>query len=128
MASLPRPTDAELALLRELWDLGPATVRQLHDAILARGQRVGYTTVLKLLQIMTSKGLVACDGARRPHVFRAAVEQARTQRQLVADLLRRAFDNSAQQLVMQALSAKRASRAELKQIRELIEKIEREAP
>jgi predicted transcriptional regulator len=126
MASRPNPTEAELAILRELWALGSATVRQVHEALASRGSSVGYTTVLKLLQIMTEKGLVRCDRATRTHVFRPAVEQSQTQRQLVADLLRRAFDNSARQLVVQALSAKKVSKAELGEIRRLIDQAEKE--
>lgn len=126
MAPPPNPTEAELAILRELWGLGSGTVRQVHEALVARGSGVGYTTVLKLLQIMTTKGLVRCDRATRSHVFRPAVKQSQTQRQLVADLLRRAFDNSARQLVLQALSAKRVSKRELQEIRQLIDQAEKE--
>lgn len=126
MPSPPNPTEAELAILRELWELEPCTVRQVHEALAARGSGVGYTTVLKLLQIMTEKGLVRCDRSARSHIFRPAIEQSQTQRQLVADLLRRAFDNSARQLVLQALSAKRVSKAELSEIRRLIDQAEKE--
>src|SRR5438067_7778446 len=122
------PTDAELAILRELWTLGEATVRQVHESLAASGRDVGYTTVLKLLQIMTGKGLVLRDESRRTHVYRAAREESQTQRQLVRELLRRAFGNSAKALVMHALSARRASKAELREIRELIERMEQEAP
>lgn len=126
MTSPPNPTEAELAILRELWGLGRGTVRQVHQALAGRGSGVGYTTVLKLLQIMTEKGLVRCDRSTRTHVFRPAVEQSQTQRQLVSDLLKKAFDNSARQLMLQALSAKRVSRQELAEIRELIDRAEKE--
>jgi BlaI family transcriptional regulator, penicillinase repressor len=122
---LPRPTDAELAILRVLWVHGPSTVRQVRD-ILGRSQSTGYTTVLKLLQIMIEKGLVARDDSQRTHVYRASRTEAQTQRQLIGDLVGRAFGGSALQLVMQALATKKASAAELAEIRKLIENLERE--
>src|SRR5687767_8577894 len=106
--SLPRPTDAELTILRVLWHRGPSTVRQVHDE-LNRAQATGYTTVLKFLQIMTDKGLVDRDESQRTHVYRPRIAEDKTQRQLVRDLLDRAFGGSAQKLIMQALSAKKAS-------------------
>jgi BlaI family penicillinase repressor len=121
----PRPTDAELAILRVLWQHGPATVRQVRD-ILERSQRTGYTTALKLLQIMTEKGLVERDESRRTHVYRASRSEGQTQRELVGDLMRRAFGGSALKLVMHAIATKKASAAELAEIRELIENLERE--
>ncbi|HTW93431.1 MAG TPA: BlaI/MecI/CopY family transcriptional regulator [Tepidisphaeraceae bacterium] len=128
MASHLNPTAAELAILRALWTLKTGTVRQVHEALTAAGSDVGYTTILKLLQIMTEKGLVVRDDSRRTHVYQAAFAQEQTQRRLVADLLKKAFDNSAQKLVMQALSAKKASKAELREIRKLIDQMEKEAP
>ena len=125
--SLPRPTDAELAILRVLWRRGPSTVREVTEA-LAVGREVGYTTALKLLQIMTDKGLVRRDESRRTHVYAARLGEEQTQRQLVGDLLERAFGGSAQKLVMQALAARRASPEELAEIRRLLDEIEREAP
>jgi BlaI family transcriptional regulator, penicillinase repressor len=122
---LPRPTDAELAILRVLWQEGPSTVRQVRD-VLERSQPTGYTTVLKLLQIMTDKGLVTRDESRRTHVYRVVRSEAQTQRQLVGDLLRRAFGGSATRLVMQALATRKASAQELAEIRKLIETLERE--
>ena len=116
----PRPTDAELAILRVLWARGPSTVRQVLDT-LAEQRGTGYTTVLKLLQIMTEKGLVARDESDRTHVYEARYGEADTQRQLVDDLLDRAFGGSAMQLVMSALSSRRTSRKELAEIRRLIE-------
>jgi predicted transcriptional regulator len=114
-----RPTDAELAILRVLWSRGPSTVREVAEAM---GREGAYTTVLKLLQIMTEKRLVRRDEGARSHVYEAAGSEERTQRQLVGDLLDRAFDGSAARLVMQALAAKKASREELAEIRKLIEK------
>jgi predicted transcriptional regulator len=122
---LPRPTDAELAILRVLWVHGPSTVRQVRD-ILGRSQSTGYTTVLKLLQIMIEKGLVARNDSQRTHVYRASRTEAQTQRQLIGDLVGRAFGGSALKLVMQALATKKASAAELAEIRNLIENLERE--
>jgi BlaI family penicillinase repressor len=119
----PRPTDAELAILRVLWAQGPSTVRQVLDT-LAEERRMGYTTVLKLLQIMTEKGLVARDESDRTHVYEARYGEADTQRQLVDDLLDRAFGGSAMQLVMSALSSRKTSRKDLAEIRRLIEERE----
>src|ERR1700733_1204451 len=103
-----KPTDAELAILRVLWQLGPATVRAVHDE-LNRVQETGYTTVLKLLQIMTEKGLVRRDESERSHVYRPVGSEQQVQRQLVGHLLDRAFGGSAQKLVMQALSTKKST-------------------
>jgi BlaI family transcriptional regulator, penicillinase repressor len=121
----PRPTDAELAILRVLWQHGPATVRQVRD-VLERLQPTGYTTVLKLLQIMTEKGLVSRDESQRTHVYRASRSEEQTQRQLVGDLARRAFGGSALELAMQAIATRKASVADLAEIRRLIENLERE--
>src|SRR4051794_19548034 len=114
----PVPTDAELAILRVLWARGDSTVREVHDALNAadRARRAGYTTVLKLMQIMTEKGLVTRDESDRTHVYRAKPTQQNTQRRLVKDLLDRAFGGSASQLVMQALAASRATPEELSEI------------
>ena len=117
---LPRPTDAELAILRVLWQRGPCTVRQVHDA-LADARATGYTTALKLMQIMTEKGLVRRDESARTHVYTAVATQHETQRQLVSDLMDRAFGGSAAELVQQALSAQPASAEELREIRRLIQ-------
>src|SRR5438034_5151164 len=122
----PRPTDAELAILRVLWQRGPRTVRQVQET-LSQDRETGYTTVLKLLQIMTEKGLVERDETDRSHVYQAHFTEEQTQRQLVGDLLERAFGGSARQLVVQALSAKKASAKELAQIRELLDQLERGA-
>jgi predicted transcriptional regulator len=119
-ATAPRPTDAELAILRILWDRGPSTVRQVHD-VLAHERQAAYTTALKLLQIMTEKGLVERDERDRTHIYRARLSEETTQRQLVRDLLDRAFGGSSGKLVMQALATKRASAEELKDIRKVID-------
>jgi predicted transcriptional regulator len=117
---LPRPTDAELAILRVLWERGPSTVRQVHGA-LAGARETGYTTTLKLMQIMTEKGLVTRDESTRTHVYAAHLSQDQTQRQLVNDLMDRAFGGRSAALVMHALSAQPASSEELQEIRKLIE-------
>src|SRR5262245_9623027 len=117
--AIPKPTDAELAILRVLWRRGPSTVREVTEALQTE-RGTGYTTALKLLQIMTDKGLVRRDESARSHIYEAVLPAETTQRQLVRDLLERAFGGSAQQLVVQALSAKRASAQELAQIRKLL--------
>jgi predicted transcriptional regulator len=119
MPRRPRPTDSELAILRVLWERGPSTVRAVHEA-LAGSRETGYTTTLKLMQIMAEKGLVRRDVSERTHVYTARLSQARTQRQLVAELLERAFGGSAAALMQQALSAGRASPEELEKIQQLI--------
>jgi predicted transcriptional regulator len=116
----PRPTDAELAILRILWDRGPSTVRQVHE-ILGRERQAAYTTALKLLQIMTEKGLVERDERDRTHIYRARLSEETTQRQLVRDLVDRAFAGSSSKLVLQALATKRASAEELRDIRNAID-------
>lgn len=121
----PRPTDAELAILRVLWDRGPSTVRQVHD-VLGRQRPSAYTTALKLLQIMTEKGLVERDERDRTHIYRARLTQEQTQRQLVRDLADRAFGGSAAKLVLQALASKRASAEELTEIRQILDSVRTE--
>jgi BlaI family penicillinase repressor len=121
---VPKPTEAELSILRVLWERGPSTVREVHeDSQRGRpsGQATGYTTVLKLLQIMTEKGLVTRDERTRSHVYRARLSEDTTQRQLVTDLLDRAFGGSAARLVMQALDLSPATPEELKEIRRLLD-------
>ena len=120
MPNPPRPTDAELAILRVVWKLGPSTVREVSDALNV-DRRMGYTTVLKLMQIMSEKGLLLRDESKRTHVYRPGQSEERTLRQLALDLLHRAFGGSAQELIMQALAAKKASRAELDEISKLID-------
>ena len=118
--STPRPTDAELAILRVLWARGPSTVRQVHET-LVRERPTAYTTALKMLQIMTEKGLVHRDDRDRTHIYHPRLTEDQTQRQLVRDLLDRAFGGSASKLVMQALATRRASAEELTEIRNLID-------
>jgi predicted transcriptional regulator len=120
----PRPTEAELELLTILWERGPSTVRDVHEAV-AQRKPTQYTTVLKLLQIMTEKGIVRRDEKQRAHVYSARNPREWTQRQLAGDLLNRAFGGSAKSLLMGALSARRASREELAEIRRLLEEYER---
>ncbi len=120
-----RPTDAELAILQVLWDRGSSTVRQVHEVLLAR-QRTRYTTTLKLMQIMAYKGLVTRDESARTHVYAARLGRGETQRQLVADLLGRAFGGSASALVMQALRAQPASPEEMAEIQRMIREYRKE--
>src|SRR5262245_36661234 len=122
----PRPTEAELAILRVLWERGPSTVREVTDALHAE-RGTGYTTALKFLQLMTDKGLVRRDTSARTHVYEAALPPEQTKRQLVRELLEKVFAGSAPQLVLQALSAKKASRADLAEIRRLVDDLERKA-
>jgi len=116
----PRPTDSELAILTILWERGPSTVRQVHEA-LADERDTGYTTTLKLMQIMADKGLVTRNESARTHVYAAMASSEQTQRQLVKDLVDRAFGGSAAALVLQALNAEGATPAELREIRKLID-------
>ena len=118
------PTDGELAILNVLWDRGPSTVREVHETLTAQKAGRGYTSVLKVMQIMTDKGLVRRDEAERSHVYRAAAPRERTQRQIVGQLLDRVFGGSARALVMHALSAKPTTRQELADIRRLIDEFE----
>ena len=117
----PRPTDGELELLQVLWERGPSTVREVHEAL---GRDTAYTTVLKLLQIMTDKRLVTRDESRRSHVYRARHKPERTQRALLGDLMQRAFGGSVERLIQQALSAKKLTAEELQEIRRLIDEQE----
>jgi predicted transcriptional regulator len=117
----PRPTDAELGILRVLWDRGPSTVRDILT-VLDQTRPTGYTTVLKTLQIMTDKQLVRRDTSERTHVYRCRLTEEQTQQQLVGDLLARAFDGSAAKLVMQALATQPATPEELEEIRRLLDR------
>lgn len=124
MSKEPRPTDGELEILRVLWRQGPSTVREVH-AILSRSKPgTGYTTVLKLMQIMADKGLVTRDESNKAHVYMAQLPEEQTQRAMVSDLLDRVFGGSASRLVMQALSSKKASAAELAEIRHMLDEFE----
>jgi predicted transcriptional regulator len=123
---LPRPTDAELEILTVLWSTGPATVRQVYETI-SRRRSAQYSTILKFLQIMAEKGLVRRDEKQRAHVYEAARPREWTQKQLAGDLLNRAFSGSAKALLMGALSARRASKKELAEIRALLDDYTEEA-
>jgi predicted transcriptional regulator len=113
----------ELAILKVLWDRGPSTVRQVLE-VLERQRPIGYTTVLKMLQIMHTKGLVRCDARREPHVFRHRHQPRTILRKLAGDLLERAFDGSARGLLLHALAHKKASAEELDELRRLIDDLE----
>jgi BlaI family penicillinase repressor len=121
---LPRPTEAELEILTVLWSLGPSTVRDIHEVI-NRRKPTQYSTVLKFMQIMAEKGLVRRDDAQRAHIYEPAQPREITQRQLAGDLLHRAFEGSARNLMIGALSAKKASKKELAELRKLIDEYEK---
>lgn len=120
-----RPTDRELTILRILWDNGPSTVRDVNEAM-NEDENTGYTTTLKLMQIMTEKGLVHRDDSQFKHVYRPALKEEKAQKQLVGDLLDRAFSGSAEKLVMRALSARKVSAQELASIRKMLDEFEGE--
>lgn len=117
------PTDRELAILGVLWDKGPSSVRDVHEA-LQQDKETGYTTTLKLMQIMVDKGLLVREDAGRRHIYQPTVSEERTQKQLLGDLLDRVFAGSAEKLVMRALSAKKVSPKELKRIRQILDEME----
>jgi predicted transcriptional regulator len=119
----PGPTDRELAILAVLWERGPSTVREVHEALHADTD-TGYTTTLKLMQIMAEKGLLSRRDAGRRHIYKPAISQERTQKQVVGEMLEKVFAGSAEKLVMRALSAKKVSAKELKRIREMLDEIE----
>lgn len=121
----PRPTDSELSVLMQLWARGPQTVRQVYEEQ-GRQRNVGYTTVLKIMQIMAGKGLVRRDTAGRSHVYTAEVNRERTQGELVGELVDKAFGGSASQLVMRALSSRRPKEGELAEIRRWVARLEAE--
>ena len=119
----PVPTDRELTILGILWDKGPSTVREVNEAMNQDGA-TGYTTTLKLMQIMTEKGLLLRDESQFKHIYKPAISEEKTQKQLVGDLLDRAFAGSAEKLVMRALSAKKVSAKELGKIRKMLNEFE----
>lgn len=121
---LARPTEAEITILRVLWDRGPSTVREIHEALNPR-KDVGYTTTLKLLQKMTSKGHVIRDESSRSHIYKAQSKEESTQKRLVSDLLKNAFAGDTPSLVMRALSTKSASKEDLAEIRRMLDEMER---
>jgi predicted transcriptional regulator len=123
---LQKPTASELEILRVLWAHGPSTVREVHDALREK-KDLGYTTVLKLLQIMTAKGTVRRDEGQRAHVYEACQPATETKRQLVGDVLQRVFEGSASELMMHALEGRRTSKKELEELRSLLDEYERRA-
>lgn len=118
-----KPTDAEWAILQVLWQDGPSTVRQVQNQ-LAEKRGTGYTTTLKLMQIMLEKGLLRRDDSGHAHIFRAAVSQKSSQKRIVGQLLEQVFDGSAKQLVLQALSTKKSTPEELAEIRKILDELE----
>jgi BlaI family penicillinase repressor len=119
-----KPTASELEILRVLWSRGPSTVREVHDA-LSEKKALGYTTVLKLLQIMTTKGTVRRNETQRAHVYEAGLPAEQTKRQLAGDMLQRVFEGSASQLMMHALAGGKASREEIDELRRMLDEYER---
>ena len=122
-STTPKPTVMELTILRVLWERGPATVREVHEVLEAQ-KPTGYTTVLKLLQIMTAKGSVRRDETNRAHVYEACRPADQTKRQLATDILQRVFEGSASQLMMHALAGRKASREEIDELRRLLNQYE----
>lgn len=120
---LPKPTEGELEILRIIWLQGPSTVRQVNEQ-LAKIKDVGYTTTLKIMQIMSDKGLVTRDTGGKTHVYYTSVSQEKTQQQLVNRLLDSAFEGSAMKMVMQALGNKKSTSQEIKEIREFLDQLE----
>jgi predicted transcriptional regulator len=124
MAAKPhRPTKLELTILRVLWEKGPGSVREI-QARLSESRETGYTTALKMLQIMTEKGLVDRDESVRPQIYRAKFSQEKTQKQLLQDLIQRAFGGSVKALVMQAVSTRKSSPEDLEAIEKLLDRFE----
>lgn len=119
-----KPTASELEILRVLWSRGPSTVREVHEA-LSETRSLGYTTVLKLLQIMTTKGTVRRNETQRAHVYEAGLPAEQTKRQLAGDILQRVFEGSASQLMMHALAGGKASPEEIEELRRLLDEYER---
>ena len=124
MGKPPRPTDSELAILRVLWQRGPSTVRQVHEALNSI-KKTGYTTVLKFLQLMHEKGLVTRDEKPWAHIYEALLPKEQAQRTLVSDLLDQAFEGSTSRLLLQALSSRKATAEELAEIRKVLRDYER---
>ncbi len=121
-----RPTDAELEILTVMWSLGPSTVREVYETLRRRRKSAQYSTVLKFMQIMAQKGLLKRDDSERAHVYEAAQSRERMQRQLADDLLRRGFDWSMKQFMIGALSARKATKEELAELRKLLDEYEKE--
>ncbi len=121
-----QPTEGELEILQVLWDLGAATVRQVHDQLNMQ-REIGYTTVLKLMQIMTEKNLVTRDESQRTHVYCAKQRKQQTQKRIVTDLVKRAFDGSTNQLVMRALESRKVSSEEIDELRRMLDQLEEDS-
>jgi BlaI family penicillinase repressor len=119
----PKPTTSELEILHVLWNRGPSTVREVLKSLNEK-KNMGYTGVLKLLQIMTAKGMVRRDEAQRAHVYKAFRPAEQTKRQLASDMLQRVFEGSASQLMMHALSGHRASTEEIDELRRILDAYE----
>ena len=119
-----KPTASELEILRVLWSRRPSTVREVYEA-LSEKKSIGYTTVLKLLQIMTTKGSVRRNETQRAHVYEACLPAEQTKRQLAGDILQRVFEGSASQLMMHALAGQKASREEIEELRHMLDQYER---
>jgi predicted transcriptional regulator len=124
-ASPAKPTDAELEILTVLWSIGPATVRDVYEAI-SRRRTAQYSTILKFMQIMAEKELVCVDQTQRAHIYQAAKPREWTQRQLAGDLLERVFSGSAKALFVGALSARKASKKDLAEMRKLLDEYQAE--
>jgi BlaI family transcriptional regulator, penicillinase repressor len=120
-----KPTASELGILRVLWARGPSTVREVHEA-LSPSKAIGYTTVLKLLQIMTEKGIVRRDENQRAHIYEACEPAEKTKRELAGDVLQRVFEGSASQLMLHALAGRPTSREEIKELRRMLDEHERQ--
>lgn len=126
MTTTPKPTASELEILHVLWERGPSTVREVHEALSAR-KPIGYTSVLKFMQIMTTKGTVRRDEQQRAHVYEAVQPAEKTKRQLAADVLQRVFDGSASELMMHALAGRETSKEEVEELRRLLDEYERKS-
>lgn len=120
----PKPTASELEILQVLWERGPSTVREVHDAISTK-KAIGYTSVLKLMQIMTAKGTLRRNEEQRAHVYEAVQPAEKTKRQLAMDVLQRVFDGSASDLMMHALSGQKATKEEIEEMRRMLSEYER---
>ena len=125
MTNAPKPTAGELEILQVLWEHGPSTVRDIHEALHEKKKDLGYTTVLKLMQIMTAKGLLRRDEEQRAHVYEACQPAERTKQQFASDMLQRVFDGSASDLMMHALAGHTASKEEMEELRRLLDEYER---
>jgi BlaI family transcriptional regulator, penicillinase repressor len=124
MTTTPKPTPSELEILQVLWERGPSTVREVHEALSAK-RPMGYTSVLKLMQIMTTKGTLRRNEEQRAHVYEAVEPAEKTKRQLALDVLQRVFEGSASDLMMHALAGQKASKEEIEEMRRMLSEYER---